>query len=121
MPPSIDDVNQFDCVIAHPEHRANWPQPEKDKTQPDTFTPLEQAQETLRLDGNHYYLINPEKKCGTCEAWAAHKISEERPNFYGHPYTSALCCRCFEKVFGPLSHRYEKVLAPVIIQESSGE
>lgn len=118
MPPDVDGLDRFNCAISHPEHRANWPQPERDETQSDEFSWEELAQESLRLDGHHYNLISPEERCGVCREWAPHKISEERPNFYGHPYTSSLCCEHFEKIFGPKSHQYERVTTPVTLGDN---
>lgn len=118
MPPDVDGNTRFECALQHPEHRQNWPVPERDEQQPDSFSLEELQQESLRLDGKHYYLVNPEQVCGLCGQWGSHKIAEERPNFYGHPYTSSLCCNCFETIFGPLSHRYEKVDTPVILGDS---
>jgi hypothetical protein len=106
----------FLCALIHPEHRASWPQPERDESQPDPLTLEELAQEAIRLDGHHYNLASPEERCGSCKAWAPHKISEERPNFYGHAHTAALCCNCFERIFGPHSHPYPRLDTPLIFE-----
>lgn len=118
MPPDLDGKIRFTCGIDHPEHRDNWPQPERDENQPDPFTSEEIMQEVLRQDGRHAYLTTPEERCGNCGNWGSHKIAEDRPNFFGHPYTAAICCNCFEKLFGPKSHQYEKVTEPVSIGDN---
>lgn len=101
--------SDFTCIFDHPEHKANWPKPEYDSDQPDQFTEEELAQDLTESDPAHYYLLRDEK-CGNCGEWAPHKIAEERNDYQYHPYTSNLCCNCFEKIFGPKSHeRYDKV------------
>jgi len=118
MPPFPKGEIIYRCVLDHPEHRARWPQPERIENQPDEYTALEIAQQFLSEDGKHYYLTNPKQRCGICSQWGSHKVTEERPNFYGHTYNSALCCEHFEMVFGPHSHDYERVSNPVVIEGS---
>lgn len=117
MPPDLDGTSRFTCAIDHPEHREVWPQPEPDYSQPDPFTSEEIMQELISNDGYHAYLTTPSETCGNCGRWGSHKVVEDRPNFYGHPYTAAICCDCFQRIFGPLSHNYDKVIEPVIINE----
>lgn len=117
MPPDVDYLDRFNCFMEHPEHRTLWPQPERDDDQPDPYDTLELTQQVFTQDQNHPYLTRPEEKCGNCGKWAPHKIAEEKLDFYGHPYAAAICCDCFEKIFGYQAHRYDKVTQPVIIEE----
>jgi hypothetical protein len=98
----------------------NWPKPESDPDQPDEFTQEELEQELLESDPNHPYLTSNEK-CGWCGEWAPHKIAEEKWDFHGHPYSSALCCKHFAEIFGPHSHRYPMVYEKASTGEELGE
>jgi hypothetical protein len=109
VPPSIFGPEYFKCILEHPEHRANWPKPERDEDQPDPYSETELVQAAIERDGHHHYLFTPESRCGNCNAWAAHKISEVGVGSYNLETTAALCCNCFVEIFGPWSHEYDPV------------
>lgn len=100
---------KFECAINFPEHRERWPKPQSNPDQPDKFSEEELQQEIVEDHPHHYYILRDET-CGLCGSWAPHKIAEEMNVYDRHPYTSQLCCDCFEDIFGPISHQgYDKV------------
>lgn len=101
---------EFQCSLLHPEHRANWPKPQRDIDQPDEYTEEELRQEIVDDNPRHYYILTYDRHCPLCGEWAPHKIVEEINVYNVSNYTSSLCCDCFEKVFGLDSHKgYDKV------------
>ncbi|SRR6266581_1903095 len=111
MPPDASRENSYRCALEHPEHRGSWPNPQREEMVEKDFDRLEHLQLLSELDPNHYFR-DESNQCVLCGKYAPHKIAEERANYQGHPYTNYLCCKHFEQVFGPLSHRYPKIKQP---------
>lgn len=114
--PVIGEDWPFKCALEHPEHRANWPQAEPDENA-EPLTELELLQNEIAKDSRHwYYYLNKHELefCIVCNRPARHKIEESgapwlyNPDLF-HPYTNVLCCHCFEKVLGSMSHLYPKI------------
>lgn len=40
------------------------------------------------------------EKCSLCGNKATHKVAEDNPILFRHPFTNYLCCPCFGKVMG---------------------
>lgn len=42
----------------------------------------------------------------SCGAEATHKVEENTPDLFRHPFTTYLCCKCFGKLMGPVAKKW---------------